>query len=113
MKTEFKYQWSSKADNGEIMVVRADTQEEIQKEIEWAKNLLHIEKPTESHPSVSEIPLEDRLWEGESDPSWCEIHKVKMKERDGKNGKFYSHSKQLPDESWDYCSGRGFKSTLK
>lgn len=35
---DWKYQWSSKDNNGEIIVVRADTQEELLKEVEWAKS---------------------------------------------------------------------------
>ena len=40
-------------------------------------------------------------------PDWCPIHKITMKERMVKNGKFYSHSRgQYPDLIW--CSGAGF-----
>lgn len=38
---------------------------------------------------------------------FCEVHDVKMKERDGKNGKFYSHNRgTYPNLEW--CSGGGF-----
>ena|SRR3990167_3956508 len=39
--------------------------------------------------------------------SFCELHKVEMKERQGKYGKFYSHAKEL-DGTWVYCTGRGW-----
>lgn len=32
------------------------------------------------------------------DPSWCAVHNVRMKERQGKQGPFYSHKN--PDGSW-------------
>lgn len=41
-------------------------------------------------------------------PSFCGVHKVEMKERVSKFGKFYSHSQQKPDGSWEYCQGKGF-----
>lgn len=62
-------------------------------------------------------PVEEKTFEKEmeeiADASQCPIHKVTMKEREGKFGKFYSHSRQLPDQSWDYCSGKGYNSELK
>ena len=41
------------------------------------------------------------------DESFCAVHKVKMTEKDGKFGKFYSHSKEI-DGEWIYCNGKGF-----
>lgn len=130
MNKDFKYQWSSKLDNGEIMVVRADTREELVLDMEWAKSLsspVTQEKGLESHPEASQTPIEDvnSLFEEaqslnekyagktneeipEVDESYCQLHEVKMKERIGKNGKFYSHSQgDYPDLNW--CSGKGYK----
>ena len=47
----------------------------------------------------------------------CPKHKrtdgqqVQMKKRMGSKGPFYSHARKLLD-SWDYCSGKGWKSEL-
>ena len=41
------------------------------------------------------------------DEGFCTVHKVKMTEKDGKYGKFYSHSKEI-DGEWIYCNGKGF-----
>jgi len=42
------------------------------------------------------------------DPSYCSVHKVQMKERQGKYGKFYSHGKKLNDDTFIWCNGKGF-----
>ena len=39
--------------------------------------------------------------------SFCELHKIDMKERQGKYNKFYSHAKEL-DGTWVYCTGKGW-----
>jgi hypothetical protein len=39
--------------------------------------------------------------------TFCEVHKVEMKERDGKYGKFYSHAQKNGD-IWEYCTGKGW-----
>ena len=49
----------------------------------------------------------------ETDDSFCQIHEVKMKERNGKNGTFYSHARDLGNNNWDYCSSTGWKSERK
>jgi hypothetical protein len=48
--------------------------------------------------------------EANEDTEPCEVHDVAMKARNGANGTFYSHARRLEDGSWDYCSGRGWKS---
>jgi len=121
-KKEYRYQWSSKLDNGEIILVRSDNKEDLILDIEWAKSQTRGEKPLESHPEASETPewmeeektLNDKFAGKtldeipEVDDSYCQVHEVKMKERIGKNGVFYSHSKgEYPDLKW--CSGKGFK----
>ena len=62
---DWKYQWSSKADNGEIMVVRADTREELILDIEWAKSGFSIKTPVESHPEraedITRLPIDDAI----------------------------------------------------
>ena len=42
------------------------------------------------------------------DPSFCSIHNAKMEEREGKFGKFYSHSKKV-GENVIFCNGKGWK----
>ena len=138
MKTEHKYQWSSKLENGEIMVVRADTREELVLDREWAKSLvspLNTEKPQITHPERAETASEelslfdeekkeepktlDEKYQGktqeeipETDESFCDLHEVQMKERTGKNGIFYSHSQgEYPKLDW--CSGQGWASERK
>lgn len=113
-KSEFKYQWSSKVDNGEIMVIRNDSWEDLWIDVEAYKTGQGQENPQESHPEVSSETLEEK-YAGktlseipETDESYCSIHNVKMKERIGKNGKFFSHARgEFPDLDW--CSGSGFK----
>jgi hypothetical protein len=39
--------------------------------------------------------------------TFCDVHKVEMKERDGKYGKFYSHAQKNGD-IWEYCTGKGW-----
>lgn len=116
-KSEYRYQWSSKQQDGEILVVRADTTEELEIDIEWARILIGGKRVVESHPERAESLSEkyqgktvDEIDPADLDDSFCTVHKVKMKERDGKNGKFFSHARQLDDESWDWCSGQGYKS---
>ena len=39
--------------------------------------------------------------------TFCGVHQVEMKEREGKYGKFYSHAQQVGEE-WIYCTGKGY-----
>jgi hypothetical protein len=46
----------------------------------------------------------------ENDSSFCSIHDVQMKKREGKGGNnFYSHARKNDAGKWEYCSGKGFK----
>lgn len=124
---EYKYQWSSKADGGEIVVVRSDDKEDLILDIEWAKDKILPKPSVESQPERAETTSSEPEWLSlndeyagktldeipEIDESYCDVHNVKMKEREGKNGKFYSHARDLGDNNWDYCSGKGWKSELK
>jgi hypothetical protein len=47
----------------------------------------------------------------EADSNMCLLHNAPMKERTNKGGaKFFSHGKKLPDGTFDWCMGKGFKS---
>lgn len=68
-------------------------------------------------PSWEQSKLQDNnlAIEKESQPEpatkQCEVHNKPMKRRTGNSGQaFYSHARKLPDGSWDYCSGGGWKS---
>lgn len=104
-KKDWKYQWSSKIENGEIVVVRNDDWEELILDIQRAKAVstpVVQNKPLETQPALTRTPIEDS-----SEDDICPVHKVKMKEREGKNGLFYSHNKGIyPDLEW--CSGKGY-----
>lgn len=130
-KKEYKYQWSSKADNGEIMVIRNDDREELFLDIEWYKSKGRAEKPLESHPERAESTLPTPS----GDPKWmearddeelnekyagktidelpgedvCLIHNVKMFGKEGKYGKFYTHGEKQADGTWKNCNGKGWK----
>lgn len=108
-KTEYRYQWSSKADNGEIVVVRADTKEELVLDIEWAKSGFNIKTLLESQPEREETITREPVKLIEDVPKdWCAIHDVKMFPKEGQYGKFYSHSEgEYPNIK--YCNGKGFK----
>lgn len=88
------YQWSIKLDNGEIFVVHSDTWEDLSLKREEVMNSIVI-------PVVKQRVSSD-------DPSYCKEHNIQMKEREGKYGKFYSHSKQDETGMWIYCKGEGF-----
>lgn len=109
------YQWSIKLNNGEIYVIRADTPEALKLRRSSVMDMIDrneiddvpIEDELKDIPSPSRTPIQPV---SELDPSMCTVHNIKMKERNGKNGKFYSHARELEENSWDYCSGKGFKS---
>lgn len=66
-------------------------------------------KPLGSYPSeddgITREPVKDLLDEIED---WCSVHDVKMYPKEGKFGKFYSHSEgEYPDVK--YCNGKGYK----
>ena len=54
-------------------------------------------------PSLQNAPQSTTVGQA----SFCELHKIEMKERQGKYGKFYSHAKEL-DGTWVYCTGKGW-----
>lgn len=122
---EYKYQADYNKD-GVMLHVRCDDFEEYKEACENIGIPWSVEKPVKSHPDAPQDnpePWEDDVdkslsekYQGKTldeieedlDPSWCEVHKVKMKEREGKYGTFYSHSQgNHPDLQW--CSGSGFK----
>lgn len=124
-KITYRYSWTRKTADGSYHKVEGDTVDEVMNGMdeleERIQSRLSEEKPVESQPeraeTRSEVPLTER-YEGKTlgeieedlDPSWCEVHKVKMKERTGKNGTFYSHARDLGNNNWDYCSGSGWRS---
>jgi len=57
-KSVYKYQWSVKKDNGEIIVVTADTQNELVLNMEWAKKLMDdaTTKPPVAQPAPQFAP---------------------------------------------------------
>lgn len=112
------YQWSIKLDNGEIYVIHADTWDELRTRKEKAyKDIMGV-TPKDIEVQNELVDELNKKYEGktleeipETDESMCDVHGVKMKEREGKNGKFYSHSRGVyPDLDW--CSGLGYKSEL-
>ena len=116
---EYIYQWSYKLDSGEIYVVHSNDLEDFKqkrKEIMVYITSLELRKEIDSVPIEKELDSVDKPhghdfeeeMEELAEESYCKLHKVTMKERMGKNGKFYSHAKgEYPDLDW--CSGRGFK----
>lgn len=114
---DWRYQWSSKLDNGEIYVVHADSRDELEDEIIYVKSLTTNWKApdiTEQNKIIQKAneEFEDEGSAGGSrqffDDDQCKVHNIQMKERVGKDGKkFYSHSRgKYPDLEW--CSGHGF-----
>lgn len=101
-----KFQWSMKLDNGEIYVIRANTFNELKLErelamvfIEGLNTILTAEEPIDPEEDFEEEM--DKV----TDPSYCKIHDVNMKEREGKYGKFFSHGiGTYPNLKW--CNGR-------
>lgn len=120
-KKEYKYQWSSKADNGEIMVIRNDDREELFLDIEWYKSKGRVEKPVESHPEASEDtssePTDEELNERYAGKTIdelpgediCLVHNAKMFGKEGRYGKFYTHGEKQADGTWKNCNGKGWK----
>lgn len=126
-KTTYKFGWTRKDPDGSYHKVEGDTVDEVMTGMDELEQRistrLGVEKPVESHPEGSDTP--EWMEEGgktlnekfagktmdeipEVDESYCQVHEVKMKERTGKNGTFYSHAKgDYPDLKW--CSGKGFK----
>lgn len=118
-----RFQWSRKLEDGTIYVVVGDERKQFEDDIIYIKGLItnqRTDKPLEtqperaSEPSYKEVDdarieaIDKRAEEPDELEGMCEVHEVMMKERMGKNGKFYSHSKgQYPDLQW--CSGQGFK----
>lgn len=98
---EKKYQWSKKLDNGEIYVVHADTINDLILDREEIIKFI-------SRFEIDSVPMNKEL--EETNESFCTIHNVKMKERTSTRGRFYSHARELEPNSWDYCSGDGWKS---
>jgi hypothetical protein len=85
--------WNVTARANEIGELKARTEE---LELAFGKALSMMDS------SQEEPPIE--AYEEESQDH-CARHNVTMKERDGKNGKFYSHYVgKFPDGSW--CNGR-------
>lgn len=78
-----------------------DSEKNKQVEPDWMDEDLNQKHKGKTMEEIDPADLDD---------SMCTVHKVQMKERDGKNGKFYSHAREMTDGSWDYCSGRGWKS---
>lgn len=114
-KKEYKYQYSSKLDNGEIFVCRNDDKEELMLDVEWFRSHDRQEKAPETHPSVSDEGLNEE-YQGktleeipEIDESYCDIHDVKMFKKEGKYGVFYTHGRKKDDGTWENCNGKGFK----
>lgn len=111
-----KYQFSIKLDDGSIYVVRTNSREELEDEILYIKGLITNQPNTVDKIQAKIDDMRESLDQPEETfvdhtklSDQCEIHNVKMKERNGKNGKFYSHAHQLKDSTWDYCSGKGFR----
>ena len=102
-----RYQFDITLPTGEMYHVREDNWEAFQIARDNVLKLIGKAPVKEQTESIQkEIP--------ETDESYCSLHDVNMKERKGKRGEvFYSHSRQLPDESWDYCSGAGWNSEVK
>lgn len=113
------YQWSIKLDNGEIFVIQTETEDELftKKETMLAR-IMNVDSTkaqetiTTALPVTPQSPTATPSQEQPSIPEiaedWCEIHKTKMKQREGKFGVFYSHAKEVEGQ-WMYCSGLGFK----
>ena len=59
-KSVYKYQWSVKKDNGEIIVVTSDNKTELVLDIEWARALMNVPlstpKPVVAQPQVISTP---------------------------------------------------------
>lgn len=121
MENQYKFQWSSAKSNGEIVVVRSNDWANFIKDVDIAKKYLREERD-EVRVFDEPIPEEEYndMREAVEDPkpgfvdhtlgsSHCDLHNVEMTERKGKFGTFYSHGKKLPDGSFDYCNGKGFK----
>jgi len=109
--TDPKYQWSRFVNGGrdEQFVVRADAWEEFLEAKELVIN--HINSLTKVEGST--MATSDRAYVDKQmvsgDEVLCPIHHVKMWEKKGKHGTFYSHGEKQPDGSWMNCSGKGFK----
>jgi hypothetical protein len=85
----------------------------------WSKCWEQINKQEEelkTHTEIKESIEEEPDWlKGDPEPTtaepsmetYCKVHQVQMKERDGKFGKFYSHATQQNDK-WVYCTGKGW-----
>ena len=113
-KDQFKFQWSSAKSSGQILVIRGDNWTEFKADVEIGKIWLNNEdkqEPEEEVRTVSSLDKKEEFVDHTKGSEFCEIHEITMKLRKGKDGaEFYSHSQQLSDGSWDYCSGRGFRS---
>jgi hypothetical protein len=100
-----RYQWSNKFKDEIIVVETTDGKwEDFVLEIDKARTTFNTPKAE----NISEAFPNDEPQSKLIDESFCTIHQVKMKERVGRNGKFFSHSQGVyPDLIW--CSGSGFK----
>lgn len=77
---------------------------------ETNKAALGEERAVESNPMPSEdssmeFPEEERDRDSIVRPGWCAIHRIKMYEKEGQYGKYWSHG----NRETGYCNGKGFK----
>lgn len=109
------YQWSifPEGNRGEQYVVRADTVQDLETAINEVKLLIgkHTAQQTNvsSHLSTSDAKAIDEVMAGNAGDVMCPVHNVKMYEKTGKHGVFYSHGEKQPDGSWKNCNGKGWK----
>lgn len=117
IKTEFRYGWTKHLEDGGFLTARGDTITEVTQRM----GELEILRDSKTNATASPTPSEKAVDQGYEETTkqytrepveepiegWCVIHGVQMKEREGKFGKFYSHSRGVyPD--MEYCSGYGF-----
>lgn len=108
-----RYQWSifPEGNRGEQYVVRADTVQDLETAINEVKVLIGKQPQTnvQSHVPTSDAKAIDEVMAGNAGEVLCPVHNVKMWEKTGKHGTFYSHGEKQPDGSWKNCNGKGFK----
>lgn len=117
MDTFNKYQLSFFLDGRDSpqIVIRGNDRVEFVADCKWAlqqlKEQVMVRTRTEPIPERTQELVEEQTFEEEMDAlvdeSMCSVHNLKMKEKQGKFGKFYSHSRgEYPKLEW--CSGKGF-----
>lgn len=93
-----------------LLADKADMKESMKESEKWideapAPVSVPVPAPVPT-PTPASAPVEEKV--DFTDPSFCGVHRVHMKERVSKYGKFYSHAMEEADGKWVYCQGMGW-----